>query len=95
MLIPNQYKKGRPVPMHFQNTIRQELEKLIEKGHLGKADQTPKNCFVSPAVRTIKKVKSVEILSVAPDFGKKATMPNMEDLISKILAKITKSDGEI
>ena len=50
-------QKGRPVPIHFQQTVKKELEKLIESGHLEKADKTTENCFVSPAVITIKKDK--------------------------------------
>ena len=48
-------QKRRPVPIHFQNTVKIELEKLIEKGHLEKADKTTENCFISPAVITIKR----------------------------------------
>ena len=48
-------QKGRPVPIHFQKTVREELEKLISKGYLEKADKTTENCFISPAVITIKK----------------------------------------
>ena len=48
-------QKGRPVPIHFQKIVRKELEKLIGKRHLEKADKTTENCFISPAVITIKK----------------------------------------
>ena len=48
-------QKGRPVPIHFQKIVKNVLEKLIEKGHLEKADKATENCFVSPAVITIKK----------------------------------------
>ena len=48
-------QKGRPVPIHFQKTVKHELQKLIEKGHLEKADKTTENCFISPAVITIKR----------------------------------------
>ena len=54
-------QKGRPVPIHFQKTIKKELEKLIESGHLEKADITTENCFESPVVITMKKDKSVKI----------------------------------
>ena len=54
-------QKGRPVPIHFQKTVEQDLEKLIKTGHLEKADKTTENCFISPAVITIKKDKSVKI----------------------------------
>ena len=53
-------QKGRPVRIHFQKNVREELEKLIRKGHLEKADKTTENCFISPAVITIKKDKSVK-----------------------------------
>ena len=91
-------QKGRPVPIHFQNSVQHELETIIKKGHLKKAVGTTENCFVSPAVITIKKDKSFEI---ALDYRKmnesyikrKAAMPNMEELISKVSAEITKSKG--
>ena len=38
-------QKGQPVPKHFQKTVKHELEKLIEKGHLEKADKTTENCL--------------------------------------------------
>ena len=93
-------QKRRPVPMHFQNTVRRELEKLIGKRHLEKADKTTENCFVSPAVIIMKKNKPVK---TALDSRKqsescikrKATMPNMEELISKNSAKNTKKDLNI
>ena len=80
--------------------VKNELEKLIERGHLEKADKTIENCFVSPAVITIKKDKMVKIALDLQKFNescikRKSTMPNLEELISKISAKITKSNGEI
>ena len=85
-------QKGRPVPIHFQKIVREELEKLIDKGHLEKADRTTENCFVSPAVITIKKDKSVKIALDSQKLNdacikRKAAMPNMEELTSKIPAK--------
>ena len=49
------------MPIHSQRIVKNELDKLIEKEHLEKADKTTENCFVSPAVITIKKDKSVKI----------------------------------
>ena len=82
-------QKGRPVPIHFQRKVKNELDKLIEKGHLEKADKTTENCFVSPAVITIEKDKSVKIALDSRKLNKscikrKATMPNMEEDMSKI-----------
>ena len=93
-------QKGRPVPIHFQKNVRDELEKLIKSGHIEKADETTENCFISPAVITIKKDKSVKIALDSRKLNeacikRKAAMPNMEELISKISAKITNGEGEI
>ena len=93
-------QKGRPVPIYFQNNVRRELEKLIEKGHLEKVDQATENCFVSPAVITIKKDKSVKINLDSRELNescvkRKTTMPNMEIFVSKVSSEITKSSGEI
>ena len=93
-------QKGRPVPIPFQKTVKQELERLIQREHLEKADKTTENCFTSPAVISIKKDTS---LKVALDSRKlneacvkrKAAMPNMEELNSKISAENTTSDEEI
>ena len=93
-------KMGRPVPIHFQKNVREELEKLIKSGHIEKADETTENCFISPAVITIKKDKSVKIAldsrkSNEACIKRKAAMPNMEELIRKLSAKITNGEGEI
>ena len=57
---------------------------LIEKGHLEKADKTTENCFISPAVITIKKDKSVKLALDSRKLNeayvkRKAAMPNMEE----------------
>ena len=77
-------QKERPVPIHFQKIVHEELEKLIDKGHLEKADRTTENCFVSPAVITIKKDKSVKIALDSRKLNdacikRKTAMPNMEE----------------
>ena len=93
-------QKGNPVPINFLNTVGKELENLIEKGLLEKGDKTTENCFVSPAVITTKTDESLVIALVSQKINdacikRNATMPNIEDQISKISAKITENDGEI
>ena len=88
------------MPIHFQNSVRHELEKLIENGHLEKADGTTEKCFASPAVISIKKYKSVKIDLDSRKLNescikRKTAKPNMDELISKISAEITNSNGEI
>ena len=67
---------------------------------MGKADNTTENCFISPAVITLKEDKFVKIALDSrklnePCIKRKATMPIMEELISKISAKITNSNDKI
>ena len=93
-------QKGRPVPIHFQNSVRHELENFFEKGHLEKADGTTEMFFISPALITIKKNNSVKIALDSRNLNescikRKAAMPNMEKLISKISAEVTKNNGEL
>ena len=69
---------------------------MMRQGHIEKAINIDKNCFVSPAVITVKKDKSVKIAldSRKPNkitTKRKSQMPNMEELISRISKKI--ADG--
>ena len=50
-------QKGRPIPIHLQQSVGKEIEKLIKQGHIEKANNVDENCFVSPAVITVKKDK--------------------------------------
>ena len=93
-------QNGRPVPKHFQKPAKHEMEKLIEKRHLEKADKSTENCFISPAIITIRKDKSVKIALDSRNLNeacveRKAAMPNMEELISKTSSEITKNNVEI
>ena len=96
---PVQQKGRPPVPIHFHNSVRHGLVKLIKKGHLEKADGTTENCFVSPAVLTITKDKSVKIPLDSRTLNescikRKEAMPNIQDIIRKISAENTKSNVE-
>ena len=89
-------KKDSQSPNTFKKIVREELEELIESGHHEKADKTTENCFISPTVNTIKKIKSVKSALDSRKLNeacvkRKAAMPKMEELISKISAKITKA----
>ena len=90
-------QKGRPIPIHLQPAVGKEIEKLMKNGHIEKATDIDKNCFVSPAVITVKRDKSVKIALDSRKLNeitvkRKAQMPNMEELISRISRKI--ADGE-
>ena len=68
----------------------------MKQGHTEKANNIDENCFVSPAVITVKKDKSVKIALDSTKLNKltikrKAQMPNMKALNSGISRKI--ADG--
>ena len=48
-------QKGRPMPIHLQDQVAKELNRLIENGYLEKATDIKEDCSVSPAVITVKK----------------------------------------
>ena len=94
-------QKGRPVPIHLQNQVAEEIKRLIKNGYLERATEITEDCFVSPAVITVKKDKSVKIAldskkSNEATIKKKAQLPNMEELIPRISRKVSEEQkGEI
>ena len=88
-------QKARPIPLHLQEDVGKEQERLIKTGHLEKVKHVDEDCFVSPVVITVKNDKSVKI---ALDSRKlydscikiRPHMPNMEELLNQISVEITK-----
>ena len=86
-------QKRRPIQIHLQQSVEKENNKLLKQGHIEKANNIDKNCCVSPAVITVKKDKSVKIALDSRKLNeitikRKARMPSMEELISRISRKI-------
>ena len=46
-------QKGRPIPIHLQDQVAEELKTLIKKSYLERATELTKDCRVSPAVKTV------------------------------------------
>ena len=89
-------QKGRPIPIHLQQSVKREINKQMKQGHIEKANNIDENCFVSPTVITVKKDKLVKIVLDSRKLNeitikRKEKMPNMEELISRISRKI--ADG--
>ena len=99
--VSNIQQKGRPIPIHLQDQVAEELKRLMKIGHLERATEINEDCFVSPAVITVKKDKSIKIALDSRKINeatikRKAQMPNMEELISKISRKVSEEkEGEI
>ena len=46
-------QKARPIPLHLQEAVGKELEKLIKTGHLEKVKLVDEDCIVSPVEITV------------------------------------------
>ena len=53
-------QNSRPIPIHLQPAVKKEIEKLKNQGYIEKTNNIDETCFVSPAVITIKKGKSLK-----------------------------------
>ena len=78
-------QKARPIPLHLQDAVEKEIKKLIDSGHIEKLEEVPEDTFISPAVITVKKDKSVKIALDSRKLNeccikRRPNMPNMEDL---------------
>ena len=52
-------QKRRPIPIHLQDQVAEELKRLIKNGYLEKATEITEDCIVGPAVITVKKDKTI------------------------------------
>ena len=76
-----------------------ELDRLIKSGHLERLETIKEDCFVSPVVITVKKDKTVKIALEARKLNeccvkKRPHMPNMEELLNKISAELSRNDHD-
>ena len=86
-LKPGHYpvkQKARPIPLHLQEDVGKELERLIKTGQLEKVKHVDEDCFVSPVVITVKNDKSVKIALDSRKLNDSCIkirphMPNMEE----------------
>ena len=94
-------QKGKPIPIYLQDQVAEELKRLTKKGYLERATEINEDCFVSLAVITVNKDKSIKIALDSSKLNeatikRKAQMHILEELISKISRKISEEkEGEI
>ena len=92
-------QKARPIPYHLQEDVKNELNRIIESGHLERLETIDEDCFVSPVEITVKKDKSVKIALDARKLNdsyikKRPHMPNMDELLNQISAELSKNDTD-
>ena len=89
-------QKGRRIPVHFQERVEGELNKLMDQNHIIKLDECSDQQFISPIVITVKKDQTVKLPLDSKKINKfihrnKNQMPNIELLLDNI-AQVVKSD---
>ena len=57
------HQKGRPIPIHLQAQVAEELKRLIKNGYLEKTE----DCFVIPEVMSKGRVKKNQSINFALD----------------------------
>ena len=77
-------QKPTPNPLHLQEDVAIELEKLTKAGYLEKLNNVDEDCFISPVVLTVKNSISV---TIALDSWKSNDLcvkrrPHMEHLVN-------------
>ena len=55
-------QKGRRIPIHLQERVETELNKLIDQKHIIKLDKCSEREFISPIVITVKKDQTVKLI---------------------------------
>ena len=81
-------QKARPIPLHLQEDVGRELEKLNKCGHLEKVKDVDEDCFVSPVVTIVKNDKLGSRKLNDSCIKMRQHMPNMEEIINQITVKI-------
>ena len=87
-------EKGRRIPIHIQDKVQAELEKLLAEWHIQKLDKCTIDCFIAPIVITIKKDNSIQLTLNAKPINRhlyknKYQMPNVDELIDGVSQIIT------
>ena len=89
-------EKGRRIPIHIQDKVEKEIEKLLTEGHITKLDKCTSDCFIAPIVITKKNDDSIKLAMDAKPinrqlFKNKYQMPNVDELIDGVSQIVTEN----
>ena len=93
-------EKGRRTPIHIQDKVQAELDKLLAN-YIEKLDKRTSDCFIAPIVITVKKENSIKLALDAKPINRqlyknKYQMPNVDELIDGVSQIITvTSEGSL
>ena len=89
-------EKGKRIPIHIQDKVEKEIEKLLTEGHITKLDKCTSDCFIAPIVITVKKDDSIKLALDAKTinrqlFKNKYQMPNVDELMDGVSQIVTEN----
>ena len=93
--------KGRRVPLHLLDSVKTELNRLKDEGHIKKLENCGEVRFISPIVITCKKDKSNKLALDSKFINKqiyknKYQVPNIHEMVDNVGAQIANdSVGEV
>ncbi len=90
-------QKDRHIPLALQNRVAEEIERLINAGHIERLQSFTDDQFISPIVITVQRDGSLTLALDSKELNKmvsqnKYQMPNIEDLMDRI-ADVISSKG--
>ena len=82
-------QRGRRIPIHIQEKVENEIQSLIDQGHIIRLDKCSNHHFISLIVITVKKDQSIKLAMDSKQINKsihknKYQMPNIEVLRDNI-----------
>ena len=80
LLCPLQ-EKGRSIPLHIQEKVHGEMEKLLKQVHIKRLDKCTSDCFIAPIVITVKKDDSIKLVLDAKPINRQLFKTNIKRLM--------------
>ena len=92
------HQKGRRVPIQLQEAVQDEIERLLNEGHIERVSEVTDKQFIQPVVITVKKDKSVKIALDARALNNeivkdKYQMPNIEHLVDLVAEQLDNKEN--
>ena len=93
--------KGRRIPMHIQDMVETEINKLLTEGLITKLGKSTSEWFFAPIVMTVKKDESIKLALDAKPINRQLfknmyQMPNLDNFIDGVSQIVTeKKEGEL
>ena len=90
-------EKRKIIPIHIQDKVEKEIEKLLTEGHITKLDKCTSDCFIARIVITVKKDDSIKLamnaklINLQLLFKNKYKMPNVDELIDGVSQIVTEN----